>query len=502
MRSLPDACVDLIYLDPPFQSDRNYNAMYRAMTGLPVDEQVEAFCDTWAMTPEKEETARHLPVLMRQHGVHEEYAEFWAPWANSLRHTQPKLFAYIIYMVERLLEMRRILKPTGSLYFHCDPTVGHYIKCALDGIFTHRNFRNEIVWCYKSRPQSKKYFGRKHDTIFFYTKSDTYTFNWQDVVRPLTEATQKKYRHVDEDGRRFRLQGRGLKDSPVRSAKDVPLEWEQTHPELVVRDYLDEKIGVAREDWWTDIGILNQSAKMRLGYPTQKHPDLLKRIILASSNPGDVVLDPFCGCGTTIYAAHELGREWWGCDIAILATRLIRDSLQRWYGLEDKRDYKVTGIPVTVEQGRELARADPFQFQHWFVERVGGFPSLKKTADRGIDGRIYFETRGDAAAKTHLREVILSVKGGATGPGDVRDLRGVVEREARAEMGALLTLQAPTAAMRAEAASAGMYTDPADGAAYPRLQVLSLAEVLEEEKSLKTPAKVRTKADTGQGSLL
>jgi len=157
---------------------------------------------------------------------------------------------------------------------------------------------------------------------------------------------------------------------------------------------------------------------------------------------------------------------------------------------------------VTVEQGRELARADPFQFQHWFVERVGGFPSLKKTADRGIDGRIYFETRGDAAAKTHLREVILSVKGGATGPGDVRDLRGVVEREARAEMGALLTLQAPTAAMRAEAASAGMYTDPADGAAYPRLQVLSLAEVLEEEKSLKTPAKVRTKADTGQGSLL
>ena len=216
--------------------------------------------------------------------------------------------------------LRELLADTGSIYLHCDPTASHYIKVIMDEVFGNENFRNEIIWCYKSRPQSKRHFGLKHDCLLFYSKSNDYFFNWKSAVRPLSEETISKYRHLDENGRRYRLQGRGIVDSPIRSAKDVNPKWEIERPDLVVRDYLDEKIGVAREDWWTDINIINQSAKENLDYPTQKPAALLSRIIRASSNPNDIVFDPFCGCGTTQAVAMKLGRRFIGADINLGAV--------------------------------------------------------------------------------------------------------------------------------------------------------------------------------------
>jgi len=218
---------------------------------------------------------------------------------------------------------------------------------------------------------------------------------------------------------------------------------------------------------------------------------LLKRILKASSNPGDIVFDPFCGCGTTIYAAQALGRKWIGCDIAILAIRLIRDILQEKYALSEGRDFLVDGIPNSVESALALAEHDRFQFQHWIVERVKGFPMLKKTADKGIDGRLYFVT------KEGLVEMVLSVKSGGIKPADVRDLRGVLEREGNAEMAGFLCIKPPTKAMRQEAASAGLYTDHL-GNSYPRIQILTVQEIIEEKKFFNTPTALRSRVDTGQ----
>jgi hypothetical protein len=226
------------------------------------------------------------------------------------------------------------------------------------------------------------------------------------------------------------------------------------------------------------------------GYPTQKPVDLLKRIIAASSNPGDTVFDPFCGCGTTIYAAQALDRRWVGCDIAILAVKLVRDKLGSDFQLAEGRDFAVDGIPNSVESAAELAQRDRYQFQHWIVERVGGFPMLKKSADRGIDGRIYFETRDG------LAEMVLSVKSGNIKPADVRDLRGVLEREGNAKMAGFLCLRPPTKQMRQEAASAGHYEYA--GNRYPCIQLLTVREILEDRKLFDTPTALRSRVDTGQ----
>jgi hypothetical protein len=260
---------------------------------------------------------------------------------------------------------------------------------------------------------------------------------------------------------------------------------------LALKRYLNEQKGSIVTNVWTDIPPVQGSES--LGYPTQKPIALLERIISATTDKGQVVFDPFCGCGTTIYAATKLERTWIGCDIAILAVKLIREVLAERYRLVEGTHFEVDGIPVSVEQAHELFKRDAFQFQHWFVERVGGFPMQKKVADRGIDGRLYFET------KDGLGEVILSVKGGKLRPTDVRDLRGVMEREGVA-MAGFLSLNEPTRAMHAEAASAGMYTY--NGINYPRLQMLTVADVLEEKRSLATPTKIgTTRITTGQQPL-
>ncbi|MDR3324676.1 MAG: hypothetical protein LBS82_01620 [Spirochaetaceae bacterium] len=492
MRKMPPQSVDLIYLDPPFNSNRSYNLLYKNTTGLPIPEQIEAFCDTWELDYEKSELAYNIPHIMREYGMNADVMHFWHYMVEALKSANTRLLAYLVYMTVRLIEMHRVLKPTGSLYLHCDPTASHYLKTILDGIFGFDNFRNEIVWCYKSRPQSKRYFGKKHDVILFYSKNDAYYFDWQSVARPLSDATIKKYRLSDSDGRLYRLEGRGIKGSPIQSAKDVDQKWEETNPELVVRDYLDEKRGVALEDWW-EIDIINQSAKERLGYPTQKPLALLERIIKASSKENDVVFDPFCGCGTTVEAAIRNNRRWMGCDIAIHSIRLIQDTRIKKYSLEEGKDYTIEGIPQSAEQAQYLFEQDPFQFQHWAIEKTGGFCSNKKTGDGGIDGRIYFE------AANKLCSMVLSVKGGNVKPADVRDLRGVLEREADAELAGFISLHEPTKAMRQEADGAGFYEY--QGTEYPRLQLLTVRELF-EGKLWHCPSIVRTKRkDGGQAYL-
>lgn len=507
--------VDLIYLDPPFNSNKNYNLVYKEMTGQPISEQVDAFCDTWTLDPVKEQVAKTMPVLLREHGVDDAYVRFWQIWMNALRKTQPQLLAYLVYMVERLLYMKTVLRPTGTLYLHCDPTASHYIKVMMDGIFGHQNFRNEISWR-RSNPKSlgKTNFPNCRDIILRYSKGHTVVFNKPYGIHD-EEYVKKAYKYTDDSGRPYRL-------LPLLNPNDdrpnltyeflgVKRVWRWTRDRmekayeegLVVqlkpgavpqyKKYLEDSKGRTITNDWDDVKPVH--GKESLGYATQKPIALLDRIIQVSSNPGDVVFDPFCGCGTTIYSAVKNGRQWIGCDIAMLSVRLITRILTgEKYRLVEGIHFEVDGIPVSVDQAGVLFKRDAFQFQHWFVERVGGFPTHRKTADRGVDGRLYFETRDG------LKEMVISVKGGAIRPTDIRDLRGVLEREEDAEMAAFLSLREPTPAMRREAAEAGMYEY--QGVQYPRVQLLTAREVLEEKKELATPSKIGVKAHTTkQGSL-
>lgn len=492
MQDMQLASVDLIYLDPPFNSNHDYNAIYTDETGRPLPDQIRAFSDTWTLNHETERVIREMPILMRRAGLDDAVAEFWSTWINALRKTNPDLLAYLTYMTQRILPMRGILKPTGSIYLHCDPTASHYIKVIMDGIFGHENFRNEIVWCYKSRPQPKSHFGKKHDIILFYAKSSSAYFDWHAVARPLSESTVKKYKLQDEDGRLYRLQGRGITGSPIRSQKDVSPNWEIERPELVVRDYLDDKDGTTQEDWWEDIPILNQNAAERLGYATQKPVELLKRIILASTKKGDVVLDPFCGCATTIEAAHHLKRKWIGIDVAIHAIKRVSTTrLSDRLGLKKDVDFIVDGVPQNLEGARELWKRDPYQFQKWAIEQVDGFVTAQQSNDGGIDGRLYF----DHPEEKMLQSMVLEVKGGSNvKPADVRGLKGAMHGDT-ARMAGLILMEdlGPTQKRNFAKTMAGEGFMEALGVDYPRMQMLTVSEIL-EGKRFHTPSVAR-----GQG---
>ncbi|MCL2109812.1 MAG: restriction endonuclease [Oscillospiraceae bacterium] len=456
-KHIPDNSIDLCYIDPPFNSKRDYNQIYNNI-GTEDKAQAMAFVDTWEwnILAEKE----YEEICLNQNGVFTlQTSDLIIGLGKILG--RGSLLSYLVSMTLRINEIHRVLKPTGSFYLHCDPTVGHYLKIVLDAVFCGAggDFRNEIAWCYRSRPQSRKHFGRKHDVIFFYTKSDKYTFNWQDTVRPLSDATIKKYKLRDEDGRLYRLQGRGITGSPIRSAKDVEQKWEITNPELVIRDYLDEKIGVVSEDWW-QIDIINQSAKERLGYPTQKPEALLERIIKASSNEGDTVLDAFCGCGTTVAVAERLGRNWIGIDITYQSISLILKRLSETYGEEIKSKITTDGIPSDMESARALANKQDDrlrkEFEKWAIITYSNNKAMlndKKGKDRGIDGYLRI-----LQSKDQSRDILFSVKSGKVGTAMLRDLRGVVEREGAAAA-IFITLYPPTKDMLKEAASAGTYVN-------------------------------------------
>lgn len=520
MNDMPNGMVDLIYLDPPFKSERTYNLIYRQLTGAPLPEQEEAFCDAWELDPEKDQLAREMPGMLRTNGVDEAIIVFWQAWIDALRTSQPKLLAYLVYMTYRLVAMRRILKPSGSLFLHCDPAAAHYIKVILDGVFGHENFRSEIIWKRTSAHSSAKRFGPVHDTIFFYSKSSRYT--WNDQFQPYDETyVANFYTHKDADGRQWRrsdLTGAGTRNGetgkPWRGIDVTAKGRHWAYPpdvlEVMAEDgkihfpakvggmpmlkrYLDEQKGNPLQDVWTDISPIHNMSQDRLGYPTQKPVQLLDRIIRAASKPGDLVFDPFAGCGTTIYAAHQAGRQWIGCDIAILSVRIVRDVLLKKYGLLEGEHYQVGGVPLTAEGAIDLFQRDPRQFQHWVVELAGGFPSTKHSNDRGVDGAIWFDLNGQ------YRRMVISVKGGKLKPDFTRELTGVLAREKDADLAGLITLQgSPTPGMLKDVADAGMFRHL--GTSYPRIQIRSAADLL-AGNPFTTPSRVSTLGWEKQGML-
>jgi DNA modification methylase len=486
-RHVKDESVDLVYLDPPFNSNANYNVLFAAKDGHQAAAQIQAFEDTWRWD---ESAARQFAETVEGGG---KVADVLLAFERFL--STSDMLAYLAMMSPRLVELRRVLKPTGSLYLHCDPTASHYLKLLLDAVFGPEHFRTEIVWkrtgAHSDSKQGRRQHGRVHDILLFYTKGDLWTWNAQHVGYD-DDYVATKYRNVEpRTGRRYRLDnltgpGGAAKGNPSYEVMGITRHWRysrekmaelvaggrviQTKPGTVpqYKRYLDEGSGLELSDVWTDIAPINSQAQERLGYPTQKPVKLLERIVQCSTNEGDVVLDPFCGCGTTIEAAQKLGRTWIGIDITSLATTLIKVRLRDAFG--DTARYQTIGEPTTAEDAAELAKSDKYQFQWWALGLVGARPvDQQKGADKGIDGRTYLRF-GESTC-----QIIFSVKGGTLKATDVRDLRGVTDRE-KADIGVLLSFGAPTKLMRAEAASAGFYKSP--WGQHPRLQLLTVAELL------------------------
>ena len=509
-RYIKDNTVDLVYLDPPFNSAQNYNAFFHEKDGTDAASQIHAFEDTWHWDIETK--AAYDAITEEPGKVSDVMQAFYTFLGGN------DMMAYLTMMSSRLVELRRVLTPTGSLYLHCDPTASHYLKLLCDAIMGKDNYRNEIIW---KRTTAKSLMTRRlpsnHDLIFAYQKSDAAIWNEEAIFRPydannLEEKTAAKYCHKDPDGRIYRL------DSLINPNPDRPnLTYEflgvkrvwrwtkdrmqtayesgivvQTKPGTVpqLKRYLDEQRGRPLDDVWDDIPPLNSQANERLGYPTQKPVALLERIIKASSNPGNLVLDPFCGCGTTIDAAEKLGRKWIGIDITQLATSLIKNRLRDTYG--EKIEIITIGEPTTPNEASVLADQDKYQFQWWALGLVGARPvEQKKGADHGIDGKILFRDDPNAAKP---EQIIIQVKGGKTGVKDVRDLRGVIERE-KAAIGILISLQPPTGAMDTEAASAGFYEHKTNKQKFPRLQLRTVKQLM-EGKGIERPTSAASLDET------
>ena len=462
--------VDLIYLDPPFNSNREYNAIYKDGTGRPLPDQIHAFCDLWELNEERERALRMMPVLMREAGIDDEAVEFWRLWMNALRKTNPRLLAYLSYMVERLLLMKGILKPTGSIYLHCDPTASHYIKVMMDAIFDHHNFRNEIIWHYRRWTTKAAAFQKMHDVLLWYTRSDSYPFS-----RPLQPYADDKY--VENTVR-------GIVDGKLVRLKDAQGNY-------VKRE--SQNKGVPMHDIWHDINFIAPTSKERMGYATQKPVALLKRIIAASSNPGDVVFDPFCGCATTLEAAHELDRRWVGIDIAIHAIkRVAKARLQERMRLVEGEHFTIEGVPQNIEGAQDLWTRDKYHFQKWAVEQVDGFVTTGQSGDGGVDGRLYFAMpENDAHKRRPLESMVIEVKGGKNvGINVIRELRGVLDNDQALVAG--LIIMEPLGE-RKERNFRKFMADAGDldvlGMKYARMQMLTVAEIL-DGKRFHTPGAV------------
>ncbi len=443
---LKDETVDLIYLDPPFKSNQKYNVLFTEQNGTRSKAQIKAFEDTWRWDEGSSLTFRKI---VEQGGNISKLMQALYSFLGGC-----DMLAYLSMIAPRLIELHRVLKNNGSIYLHCDPTASHYLKLLMDSIFQPDNFRNEIIWHYRKWPSGKYAFQRNHDVILFYTKTDSKKRIFNQLFMDRAPSTQKRFgtskiiSGYDEVGRR------------------IPSKTEDKESE-----------GVRMDDVW-DIGRVPPIKQL---FPTQKPEQLLERIILASSNEGNLVLDPFCGCGTTIVTAQKLNRRWIGIDITALSITLIKNRLRDAF-FEDM-PYIVIGEPVSLPDAEKLAKEDPYQFQCWALGLVGARPAeQKKGADKGIDGRLYFH---DETKTVKTKQIIFSVKSGSTSVAHVRDLRGVIERE-KAEIGVLITLQPSTKPMRAEAIEAGYYESPW-GTRHHRIQIITIAELL-EEKGVDLPA--------------
>jgi DNA modification methylase len=518
---IADEAVDLVYLDPPFNSAANYNVLFREASGEQSAAQIMAFEDTWHWTHESEATYQELVTE-----APERLARLIEAMCQMLDTSD--MMAYLVMMAPRLVELHRVLKPTGSIYLHCDPTASHYLKLLMDGVFGVRNYRSEVIWqrsgAHSDTRQGMKQPGRIHDILLFYTKSDKWT--WIPLFTPYEqEYIERDYKLIDEQGRRYRRDNltaaksggdveydwRVKKHAGVKERWVADLEDEWKKPKegweyKAVRPYtgrywaysqenmrrfaaegrirhtyggmpeykrfLDEMPGVPLQDVWTDLPPIHSQAAERLGYPTQKPEALLERIVNTSSNEGDVVLDPFCGCGTTINVAERLKRRWIGIDITHLAVALIQNRLRETFGTE-LSPYVVHGTPTDAASAEALAQQDRYQFQWWALSLIDARPAQdkKKGKDTGIDGLIrYLEREGEPT-----RTIIVQVKSGKVSSRDIRDLVGVLDRE-KSVIGIFITLQPPTKDMLKEAVSAGFYQSQWGN--FPRLQILTVEDLL------------------------
>jgi DNA modification methylase len=453
-RRVNDAAVDLVYLDPPFQSGKDYSLAFEHQSSAASNQEPEpahaqAFKDTWSWGPEAE-------------AAYAEIERAGGPVATTTRALRAilgdsNIMAYLCMMAPRLVELRRVLKPSGSLYLHCDPTASHYLKVLLDGIFGPACFRNEVVWRYRRWPARARRFQRMHDVLLFYTASreQAHTFNTLYGYEKLADSTLKtfgtrKQRADFSSGHRKP----GVEDAETQGP---PLSdfWD-----------LDDR-GPPLSDAW-EIGVIAAIGRERTGYPTQKPETLLERIIRSSSNEGDLVLDPFCGSGTAIAVAERLKRRWVGIDVTHLALNMVRDRIKG-------TAFEVHGEPTDLPSARRLAEADLSQFRWWLLGRVGARPAARRRGTAGeshVDGEFFFSS---AAQGSPDRRAVVCVKTGRLGPGSLRELRAVVSRD-DASVGVLLTLQEPTEAIVAEAARAGFYAS--DGGRRPRIQILTVGQIL------------------------
>jgi len=447
-----DESIDLIYLDPPFNSKRDYNVLFREASGEAPASQQTAFTDTWQYNQEAARTREEINEIALRYGV-PKLPQMIDGFIDVLG--QNDVTAYLIMMSIRLLELKRVLKPTGSFYLHCDPTASHYLKIVLDVIFGKTCFQNEVIWSYRRWPSPSNHFQRMHDVIFFYSKSKTGPGVFNVDYEENSESYTKRFKGKTQ-----------ILDPESKTRKIVSEE---------------ESKGLLRRDVW-DISIIAGVSKERLGYPTQKPEALLERIIKASSNEGDVVLDPFCGCGTTVSVAQRLNRQWLGIDVTYLAIALIESRLKGQYDLEAKTDYKVVGVPADLKSAFDLFARDAYQFQYWALTLVPAFPvggKKKKGADAGIDGLVQFVDAGVAGVKRRTQQIVVQVKGGTNvSVQHIRDLRGTLERE-NAAMGFYICLAQPTKPMLQEAVAAGFYKSELRGISYPRIQIRTVEELLE-----------------------
>ena len=511
-----DESVDLVYLDPPFNSRQDYSVLFAEKDGSKSSAQIHAFEDTWTWNLDAERSYQHIVE-----NIGGRIADAMRAFRTFLGTSD--MMAYLAMMAPRLVELRRVLKPSGSIYLHCDPTASHYLKILMDAIFLPQHFRNEIIWKRTSSHSAAKRWGDIHDTIMFYSKSDEMT--WNEVLIAHTEEYASRYRNQDESGqpwaddnltasgvrhgdsgavwRGFDVTAKGLhwKVNSKTVESIVGIEAAKSLSTTQKLDLLDAhgflhwpkqrsgspggfprfkrllSAGSKIQDVITDIPPINSQAQERLGYPTQKPEALLERIIKASSNEGDVVLDPFCGCGTTIQVAQRLNRRWIGIDITHLAIGLIKKRLSDAFGPQIRDTYEVIGEPTDFAGAERLAAEDKYQFQWWALGLVGARPAeQKKGADRGIDGRLYFHDDDTGKSK----QILFSVKAGGVTVSQIRDLRGTLERD-KAEIGIFLCFEEPTKPMLREAAEAGFYQSHVAGGVvqYPRIQILTIQQILD-----------------------
>jgi site-specific DNA-methyltransferase (adenine-specific) len=502
-KMFPDESMDLVYLDPPFNSNADYNILFKETSGEPSQAQFHAFTDTWAWTADVDSTYTHF-IDKCENASAIEVVEALKKFLK----TSP-MMAYLAMMAPRLVELRRVLKPTGSLYLHCDPTASPYLRLLLNSIFGATNFRNEIVWKRTSAHANvEQRFGRTHDCILFYVVGDGAFWNQQ--YMPYTEEYKETFfDQVDEKGRRYFR--RDLTASMAHASSGQLYEWHGVRPPPSrcwamsqenmdkleaegrihwpkkkggmprLKVYPEDAPGVPLQDVWTDIKTMHNLSSERLGYPTQKPLALMERIIEASCPKEGTVLDPFCGCGTTVHAAQKLGRQWTGIDITYLAIRVIKKRLRdAWPDIQ----FEEKGQPEDMDGARELAKIDKWQFQQWALSLVDARPFHSgegKGADRGVDGLLQFYD-----GKDDRKEILVQVKGGGVGRDDMAALVGDVQNQ-KFVGGVMLTLEPPTKSMVKEANEGGRYTAKIYQKEYPKIQILTIDDLLTGKRQVNAP---------------